>query len=297
MEIGLIGLGRMGTIIARRLLGGGHAVVGHDLDPASAESVVGIAGTNSVEALVGRLTGPRTVWVMLPPGEPTQTMLTSLRGRLAEDDVVIDGGNSFYGDSIRQAHELAPVGVHFVDVGVSGGVWGQREGYGLLVGGDEEPVSRIRPALESIAAADGLAHVGPAGSGHFAKMVHNAVEYGVLQAYAEGYELLAAGDLEVDASAAVRVWARACSIRSFLLERMAEALSGDPDFASVQGWVEDSGMGRWTIADSARLAVPAPVLTAALQARFRSRQEDSPAMKAIAATRKEVGGHDVKSHV
>jgi 6-phosphogluconate dehydrogenase len=297
MEIGLIGIGRMGAIIAQRLVSAGHRVVGHDVDPAAVESVEGLIGADSLEELIDALAIPRAVWVMLPPGEVTQTLLDGLGDRLTTGDVVIDGGNSFYEDSIRQARQLASAGIGFVDVGVSGGVWGLRDGYGLLAGGESQPVIRLWPALEAIAASDGVAHVGPAGSGHFTKMVHNAVEYGVLQAYAEGYELLSASELAIDEQATIGVWARACSIRSFLLERMASALANDPEFATVRGFVEDSGMGRWTIADSVRLAVPAPVLTAAVQARFRSRQDDSPAMKAIAATRKEVGGHAAKSHV
>jgi 6-phosphogluconate dehydrogenase len=297
MEVGLIGLGRMGTIIAQRLLAAGHRVAGYDIDPGAVERIERLSGVGSIDELIEALAVPRVVWVMLPSGEITHTVLDDLVDALTAGDVVVDGGNSFYKDSIGQGQRFAAAEVGFVDVGVSGGVWGLQNGYGLVVGGEPQPVSRLWPALEAIAAADGLAHVGPAGSGHFAKMVHNAVEYGVLEAYAEGYELLAAGELPIDEQAAIGVWARACSIRSFLLERMASALATDPEFATVQGWVEDSGMGRWTIADSVRLAVPAPVLTAALQARFRSRQGESPAMKAIAATRKEVGGHSVKSHV
>jgi 6-phosphogluconate dehydrogenase len=296
LDIGVIGLGRMGAVIARRLVDGGHRVVGHDLDRAAVAGLDGVVPADSLAALVEQLRPPRAVWVMLPAGPPTQEMIDSLGHVLSRGDVIVDGGNSFYGDSVRQAARLAAAGIEFVDVGVSGGVWGVRDGYGVLVGGEERVVGLVMPALEAVAAVDGLALLGVAGSGHFAKMVHNAVEYAVLEAYAEGYEVLAAGDLELDTQAAVRVWGSACSIRSFLLEKMADALQRDPEFSSVQGWVDDSGMGRWTIADTVRLGVPAPALTAALQARFRSRQEDSPAMKAIAATRREVGGHAVKSN-
>lgn len=295
MDIGVIGLGRMGAIIARRLLAANCRVIGHDVDRDAVGGLDGIVISDGVTELVDQLQPPRIVWVMLPAGEPTQEMLDSLGRMLSAGDVIVDGGNSFYGDSVRQGARLGAAGIGFVDVGVSGGVWGLRDGYGLLVGGEQWAVNLVGPALEAIAAADGLALVGPAGGGHFAKMVHNAVEYGVLEAYAEGYEVLAASDLELDAQAAIGVWASACSIRSFLLEKMAHALEHDPQFASVQGWVDDSGMGRWTIADTVRLGVPAPALTAALHARFRSRQHDSPAMRAIAATRKEVGGHAVKT--
>jgi 6-phosphogluconate dehydrogenase len=296
MQIGVIGVGRMGGIVARRLMRAGHAVIGYDAAPEALAAVPDLRAADSIQGLVATLALPRVIWLMLPPGEPTQEVLGALPAMLAAGDLVADGGNSFYGDSVRCAAEYASADLDFVDVGVSGGVWGLDSGYGVLAGGDAASIERVWPALEAIASPDGAAHVGPAGSGHFAKMVHNAVEYGVMQAYAEGYELLEAAELDVDVAATLAVWSRACSVRSFLLERMADAFERDRGFASVPGWVEDSGMGRWTVSDSVRLGVPAPVITAALQARFRSRQDESPAMRAVAATRKEVGGHAVKSH-
>jgi len=284
----MVGLGRMGGNMAERLRERGHDVVGYDRDA----KVSGVASlTDLVEALGEP---PRTVWVMVPSGPPTEAVIAELATILAEGDLVVDGGNAWFRDSIRRAEELADRGIGFVDAGVSGGVWGLQGGYCLVVGGADDHIAMLRPALEALAPeAGGLAHVGPAGAGHYTKMVHNGVEYGLMQAYAEGYELLAAADLDIDVPAALHAWRQGSVVRSWLLDLLDQALTSDPGLEGVRGWAEDSGEGRWTVNEAVRLAVPAPVMTAALYARFASRQEDSPAMKVIAALRREFGGHAV----
>jgi 6-phosphogluconate dehydrogenase len=231
---------------------------------------------------------------MLPAGEATDATIRSLTEILSRGDLIVDGANSDFRNTLRNAALLQDTGIRFADVGVSGGIWGATEGYGLLVGGDPLDMDSIRPLCATLSRPGGFAHVGPVGSGHFAKMVHNGVEYAVMQAYAEGYELLAASDLSVDISAAVSVFATACSIRAWLLDHLARALAQNPKLEGVKGWVGDSGMGRWTIEEAVRLSVPIPAITAGLYARFTSRQEDSPAMRSIAALRQEVGGHKAK---
>ncbi len=285
MKIGMVGLGRMGGNMAERLRRAGHEVVGYDRDPA-------VSDVPALQALVEALPKPAVVWVMVPSGDPTRATITELATLLATRDLVVDGGNSNYRESMSRAEELKAGGIGFVDVGVSGGVWGLANGYGLTVGGDPEPVALIRPILEALAPPDGgLAHVGPVGAGHFTKMVHNGIEYGLMQAYAEGYELLCASPLGIDVAGAVDAWKHGTVIRSWLLDLLDAALQEDPGLSKVRGWASDSGEGRWTVEEAVRLAVPAPVITAALYARFASRQEDSPAMKVIAALRTQFGGH------
>ena len=287
MKIGMVGLGRMGGNMAERLRRSGHEVVGYDRN-------ADIADVKSLPELVEALPAPRVVWVMVPAGEPTRSTIAELGELLAVADLVIDGGNSNYRDSIAHAEELAGKGIGFVDAGVSGGVWGLDNGYGLMVGGAVEHIELIRPVLQALAPEGGLVHAGPVGAGHFTKMVHNGVEYGLMQAYAEGLELLQASELGIDVPGAVKAWRQGTVIRSWLLDLLDRALDDDPGLEALKGWAEDSGEGRWTVQEAVRLAVPAPAISAALFARFASRQEESPAMKVIAALRQQFGGHAVQ---
>jgi 6-phosphogluconate dehydrogenase len=283
----MVGLGRMGGNMAERLRRSGHEVVGYDRDPS-------VADVASLTEMAVALAVPRVVWVMVPAGEPTAATIAELGEILSVGDLVVDGGNSNYRDSMARAEELATRGIGFVDAGVSGGIWGLENGYGLMVGGTEEHVAVIWPALQALAPPEGgLAHVGPAGAGHFTKMVHNGVEYGLMQAYAEGYELLRASDLGIDVEGAIAAWTQGTVVRSWLLDLLVDALEKDPALSKVKGWAEDSGEGRWTVDEAVRLAVPVPVIAGALFARFTSRQDDSPAMKVVAALRKQFGGHAV----
>jgi 6-phosphogluconate dehydrogenase len=286
MKIGMVGLGRMGGNMAERLRRSGHEVVGFDRN-------ADIADVKSLAELVEALPARRVVWVMVPAGEPTRSTIAELGELLAVADLVIDGGNSNYRDSITHGEELAGKGIGFVDAGVSGGVWGLENGYGLMVGGGSEHVALIRPVLEALAPEGGLVHAGPVGAGHFTKMVHNGIEYGLMQAYAEGLELLRASELGIDVPGAVKAWRHGTVIRSWLLDLLDRALDEDPALEQLKGWADDSGEGRWTVQEAVRLAVPAPAISAALFARFASRQEESPAMKVIAALRQQFGGHAV----
>ncbi|HEX5494536.1 MAG TPA: decarboxylating 6-phosphogluconate dehydrogenase [Mycobacteriales bacterium] len=289
MEIGLVGLGRMGANMAERLRGGGHAVVGYDRSATAPRDV------DTLPALVDRLAAPRVVWCMVPAGEATRQTVHELGGLLASGDLVVDGGNSRYTDDQEHAGHLAERGVGYLDVGVSGGVWGLREGYALMVGGDPEHVARLQPALDTLKpdGDGGYVHAGPVGAGHFTKMVHNGIEYGLMQAYAEGYELLAASPLVHNVAETVASWRSGTVIRSWLLDLLAAALADDPDLGRVPGYAQDSGEGRWTVEAAIDNAVPVPVISAALFARFASRQPDSPAMKVVAALRHQFGGHVV----
>jgi 6-phosphogluconate dehydrogenase len=286
VKIGMVGLGRMGGSMAERLRSHGHEVVGFDRN-------ADIADVKSLAELVEALPAPRVVWVMVPAGEPTRSTIRDLGELLAVADLVVDGGNSNYRDSIAHADELAAKGIGFVDAGVSGGVWGLENGYGLMVGGSPEHVAPLWPVLEALAPEGGLVHAGPVGAGHFTKMVHNGIEYGLMQAYAEGMELLRASELGIDVPGAVKAWRHGTVIRSWLLDLLDRALDEDPALEALKGWADDSGEGRWTVQEAVRLAVPAPAISAALFARFASRQEESPAMKVIAALRQQFGGHAV----
>jgi len=287
VKIGMVGLGRMGGNMAERLRRFGHEVVGYDRDP-------DIADVKTLAELVQVLPPPRITWVMVPSGEPTKSTITELGELLSPGDLVVDGGNSYYRDSMARAEELAAKGIGFVDAGVSGGVWGLENGYGLMVGGRDEHIALIRPVLEALAPEGGLVHAGPVGAGHFTKMVHNGIEYGLMQAYAEGYEILAASELDIDVPGAVEAWRHGTVIRSWLLDLLARALEEDPGLTKLKGYADDSGEGRWTVEEAIRLAVPAPVISSALFARFSSRhQDESPAMKVIAALRQQFGGHAV----
>jgi 6-phosphogluconate dehydrogenase len=288
--LGMVGLGRMGGNMAERLRRGGHTVVGYD----RAEGARDVA---SLEELVTALPTPRVVWVMVPAGDPTYETVAALGELLEPGDVIVDGGNSRYTDDQRHALELKDKGIAFVDAGVSGGVWGLTEGYALMVGGEPEDVAKVQPFFDVLKPEGdaGFVHAGAVGAGHFAKMVHNGIEYGLMQAYAEGWELMEATDLITDVPAVVASWQRGTVIRSWLLDLMVRALDEDPDLSELRGYAQDSGEGRWTVQAAVDHAVPLPVITAALYARFSSRQDDSPAMKVVAALRNQFGGHAVTS--
>jgi 6-phosphogluconate dehydrogenase len=299
MQIGMIGLGRMGANMTTRLVRGGHEVVAYDRSPdaAARAATAGAQAATSLEDLARRLQPPRAVWVMVPAGEPTETTVASLGDLLGRGDVVIDGGNSNYKDSTRRAAALAQRGVHLLDVGTSGGVWGLAEGYSLMVGGDAAAMARLRPVFETLApAADrGWAHVGPSGAGHFVKMVHNGIEYGMMQAYAEGFSILRhKEEFGLDLAAVAELWRHGSVVRSWLLDLAARALAEDQTLESIAPYVSDSGEGRWTVAEAIDLDVPAPVITLALIQRLRSRDEESFADRLLAALRNQFGGHAVK---
>jgi 6-phosphogluconate dehydrogenase len=299
MEIGMIGLGRMGSNMTRRLLDGDHHVVVYDPNKKAVEALValGAKGSVSIPDLVGSLDTPRAIWLMVPSGEPTENTVHDLAAQLSQGDVVIDGGNSNYKDSMRRAAVLAEKGLIFLDVGTSGGVWGLKEGYGLMVGGDSEAFRRLEPIFQTLAPSpqQGYGYVGPSGAGHFVKMVHNGIEYGLMQSYAEGFELMQAKqEFNLDLKHIAEIWRYGSVVRSWLLDLVAAALQKDPRLESIQGYVEDSGEGRWTVQESIDLAVPAPVITLALQARFRSRQGQPFGDRLLAALRQQFGGHAVK---
>jgi len=299
MEIGMIGLGRMGSNMTRRLLDGDHRVVVYDPNKKAVEALValGAKGSVSIPDLVGSLDTPRAIWLMVPSGEPTENTVHDLAAQLSPGDVVIDGGNSNYKDSMRRAAVLAEKGLIFLDVGTSGGVWGLKEGYCLMVGGDSEAFRRLEPIFQTLAPSpqQGYGYVGPSGAGHFVKMVHNGIEYGLMQSYAEGFELMQAKqEFNLDLKHIAEIWRYGSVVRSWLLDLVAAALQKDPRLESIQGYVEDSGEGRWTVQESIDLAVPAPVITLALQARFRSRQGQPFGDRLLAALRQQFGGHAVK---
>jgi len=297
MQLAMIGLGRMGGNMARRLMGGGHQLVVYDRSPEAVREHAskGAKGARDLGDLCAQLAPPRVVWVMVPAGAPTQATVDELAGRLAEGDVVIDGGNSNFRDTIRRGEALRAKGIDFVDAGTSGGIWGLEVGYCLMVGGPDAAVARCEPIFRTLAPPDGWAHVGPTGAGHFVKMIHNGIEYGMLQAYAEGYEILhASKDFELDLRRIAALWNRGSVVRSWMNELAERAFAADPDLATIRGFVEDSGEGRWTVQEAIDLSVPAPVITLALLTRFRSRQQDSFAAKVVAALRKEFGGHATK---
>lgn len=295
MKMGLVGLGKMGANMRIRLRRFGHEVVGFSRDPA-------VSDVGSLEELVRAATidgVPAVVWVMVPAGEATRDTVRKLATLLRAGDVVIDGGNSRFTDDAEHARLLAEHGIGYLDVGVSGGVWGLENGYALMVGGDAAHVAIAQPLFEALrpsGSADvqaGFVHAGPVGSGHFAKMVHNGIEYGLMQAYAEGYELLTASDIVHDVPGVLRSWTQGTVVRSWLLDLLVRALEEDPELTDISGFVNDSGEGRWTVEEAINHSVPAPVIAAALFARFASRQDDSPAMKAVAALRNQFGGHAV----
>ena len=288
MHIGLIGLGKMGFNMRERMRKGGIEVTGFDRNPEFTDAA-------SVDELIAALPTPRLVWVMVPSGEITDAVVTELGGKLSPGDMVIDGGNSRFTEDQKHAAALAEKGIRFADCGVSGGVWGLQNGYGLMAGGADEDIELAMPVFDALRPegdrADSFVHVGGVGAGHYAKMVHNGIEYGLMQAYAEGYELLAAKDIVKDLPGTFRAWQKGTVVRSWLLDLMVKALDEDPGLASIDDYVEDSGEGRWTVEEAIANAVPAPAITAALFARFASREDNSPAMKMVSALRHQFGGH------
>jgi 6-phosphogluconate dehydrogenase len=288
--VGMVGLGRMGGNMVQRLRERGVEVVGYDRDPQRSE-------VEDLDELLLTLTPPRLVWLMLPAGEPTDEVIRALEPRLSAGDTIVDGSNANWRTTVDRAAALEGRGIELVDVGVSGGIWGREAGYGLMVGGSETAIRRLRPVLDALRPVEGgFSHAGPVGAGHFAKMIHNGIEYGMMQALAEGVELLDAGGPDgVDVPAVLAGWQHGTVIRSWLLDLLVRAMGDEADFAAIRGYVEDSGEGRWTVEEAIRTATPAPVITAALYARFASRQDDALAMRVIAALRQQFGGHGVRS--
>ncbi len=299
MELGMIGLGRMGGNMVQRLLKGGHRIVAYDSSMEAVQAVVekGAIGATSISDLVAKLTSPRSVWLMLPSGEPTESTINTLAINLSPGDIIIDGGNSNYRDSMRRAAVLLEKGLHFLDVGTSGGIWGLEGGYCLMVGGETETFCHLEPVFQMLAPSSdrGYGYVGPSGAGHFVKMVHNGVEYGLMQAYAEGFELMQAKrEFNLNLPQIAQIWRYGSVVRSWLLDLVAVALREDPKLETIQAYVEDSGEGRWAVQEAVELAVPTPVIAQSLQARFRSRQDQPFGAKLLAVLRKQFGGHSVR---
>lgn len=291
MQLGLVGLGKMGFNMRQRLRDGGHEIIGYDPRPE-------VSDVGSLAELAQALTAPRVVWVMVPSGPITNETIAALADVLEPGDLVVDGGNSRYTEDGRHAELLGRRGIGFVDAGVSGGIWGLTEGYGLMVGGSDADIARLMPIFDTLRPpgdpADGFVHAGPVGAGHYAKMVHNGIEYGLMMAYAEGYELLAAEPLITDTQAVIQAWTNGTVVRSWLQQLLAKALKEDPAFTQISDYTEDSGEGRWTVEEAIHHRVPMPVIAASLFARFASRQDQSPTMKAVSALRNQFGGHAVK---
>ena len=299
MELAMIGLGKMGLNMSTRLVRGGHRVVGHARTDATVEEAVklGAEGAHSIEEVVDKLKSPRIVWLMVPAGQVTSDTIDRLSGLLENGDIVIDGGNSNYKDSVRHAEMLEPKGIDFVDCGTSGGIWGLAEGYSLMIGGKPEVVEKMRPIFETLAPAPnkGWGYVGPHGAGHFVKMVHNGIEYGMMQAFAEGFSIMKAKEeFGLELAQISHIWQHGSVVRSWLLDLAARALDEDDKLAEIKPWVADSGEGRWTVFESIDLDVPAPVITLALQMRFISRDEENFGARMLAALRNQFGGHAIK---
>jgi 6-phosphogluconate dehydrogenase len=299
MELGMVGLGRMGAKMVERLVRGGHRVVGYTRDPAGIARVVavGAEGADSLATLVGKLARPRAVWIMVPSGAPVDETIAALVPHLSKDDILIDGGNSNYKDTQRRAATLKDQGFQFVDVGTSGGIWGLKEGYAMMVGGEKATVERLRPLFETLAPAKdkGWGHVGPSGAGHFVKMVHNGIEYGMMQAYAEGFAILKKkNEFALDMHQVAEIWRTGSVVRSWLLDLLSIALKENTEMAGIAPYVSDSGEGRWTVAEAIDLDLPAPVITLSLLQRLSSRDPDSYSDKLLAAMRNQFGGHAIK---
>jgi len=296
MQLGFVGLGKMGLNMVMRLAGEGHQIVAYDrsADALGRAQAAGSGGAASLEALVAALTPPRVVWLMVPAGPPTESTVAALGDLLSPDDVVIDGGNTNFHDDVRRAQTLSARGIHYVDAGTSGGVWGLEEGYCLMVGGDADICRRLEPIFFTLAPQNGYLRVGDHGAGHYVKMIHNGVEYGLMQAYAEGFELMHASPYRVDLAAVASLWMHGSVVRSWLLELAARALEQDADLSALEGYVEDSGEGRWTLHEAIERGVPLPVITAALFTRFRSRENNPFSERLLAALRNQFGGHAVK---
>ena len=297
MQLAMIGLGKMGGNMSERLLRGGHQVVTYDraADAVQRYTKLGATGASSLADVVKKLTAPRVLWIMVPAGDPVDQTIGELQPLLSEGDIIIDGGNSNFHDTMRRARSLDEHGIAFIDSGTSGGIWGLENGYCLMVGGEKRAVLRCEPIFKTLAPPSGFAHVGPAGAGHYVKMIHNGIEYGMLQAYAEGYEILHASRdfAELDLGKIAELWQHGSVVRSWMNELAVRAFQKDASLAEIRGWVADSGEGRWTVQEAIDLDVPAPVITLSLLTRFRSRQPDSFSAKVIAALRNEFGGHAV----
>jgi 6-phosphogluconate dehydrogenase len=296
MDIGFVGLGKMGLNMVTRLQRAGHRVTAYDrsADALAQATAVGCIGASSLADLVQRLKAPRAVWIMVPSGAPTEETVQAVAALLQPGDVVIDGGNTRFHDDVRRAKELALNNIHYIDAGTSGGIWGLKNGYCLMVGGDKEPVDRLVPIFQSLAPPNGWAHLGAVGAGHYVKMVHNGIEYSMMQGYAEGFELMSKSNYQLDLARIADLWMQGSVVRSWLLELAAGALKDDPRLEKLKGFVQDSGEGRWMIVDAIEKDVPVPTLTTALFTRFRSRQTESFAEKMLAALRNAFGGHAVK---
>jgi 6-phosphogluconate dehydrogenase len=296
MQLGFVGLGKMGLNMVTRLVAGGHEIVAYDRDGAATAraAAAGARSAATLGALVAALTPPRAVWLMVPAGEPTETTISALAEILSPNDVVIDGGNTNFHDDVRRAEELGARDLHYVDAGTSGGVWGLKEGYCLMVGGEEDVCGHLEPIFLTLAPESGYLRVGGHGAGHYGKMIHNGIEYGLMQAYAEGFELMHASDYRLDVGAIASLWMHGSVVRSWLLELAARALAENPQLTNIEGYVEDSGEGRWTLHEGIDRAVELPVLTAALFTRFRSRETNPFAERLLAALRNQFGGHTVK---
>jgi 6-phosphogluconate dehydrogenase len=296
MRIGMIGLGKMGGNMAQRLTQEGHEVIGYDPHPPDAARVQEMKASlvPDLAGLVAQLPAPRTVWVMVPAGKPTEDTVDALAKLMSPGDLIIDGGNTRFTDDIARAAALEPKGIHYMDAGTSGGIWGLQVGYCLMVGGQQEDFRRVEPILKTLAPPNGYLYCGPVGSGHFVKMVHNGIEYAMMQGYAEGFEIMQASRYKLDLPAIANLWNQGSVVRSWLLELTALALKQDPGLEHLQPWVEDSGEGRWTVEESINTAVPAPVIGLSLMMRFRSRQENSFGARMLAAMRQQFGGHAVK---
>jgi 6-phosphogluconate dehydrogenase len=297
MEIGMVGLGRMGANMTRRLLEGGHRVVVSDLsaDAVAAAADEGAVRASSLEDLAGKLSPRRAIWLMVPSGAPVQSTIDSLAPLLTRGDVIVDGGNSNYHDSMTRAEALRARGFEFLDAGTSGGIWGLKEGFCLMVGGGDDAFAHVEPALRTLAPERGYAHVGRSGAGHFTKMIHNGIEYGMMAAYGEGFELLAGSQFDLDLAQVAALWTHGSVVRSWLLELAQRALERDPRLEAVRGYVEDSGEGRWTVLEALDQDVPLPIITLSLMRRFASRQPQSFSAKVQAALRNEFGGHAVRT--
>jgi 6-phosphogluconate dehydrogenase len=296
MQLGFVGLGKMGLNMVTRLERGGHDIVAFDrsADAVSRAEAVKASGAGSLEDLVKKLSAPRHVWVMVPAGDPTESTIDALSKLLSPGDVIIDGGNTNFHDDVRRAKTLAERQLHYVDAGTSGGIWGLTEGYCLMVGGEPDICTRLEPIFLTLAPQDGYLHVGDHGAGHYVKMVHNAIEYGMMQAYAEGFELMQASPYKPDLAKVAELWDHGSVVRSWLLQLAARALKEDPGLTKLTGFVEDSGEGRWTLVEGIERSVPMPALTASIFTRFRSRQTNTFAERMLAALRNQFGGHAVK---
>ncbi|HKI59192.1 MAG TPA: decarboxylating 6-phosphogluconate dehydrogenase [Trueperaceae bacterium] len=297
MHLGMVGLGRMGANMTRRLMRDGHTVVVTDIDEDNIKALAdeGATPASSLPELIEALPTPRVVWLMVPSGDATQKVFDEALSHLAQGDLIVDGSNSHYTDTLRRGREADRQGVRLVDAGVSGGVWGLKVGYNIMAGGEDGAFELAEPALKTLAPENGYAHVGPVGAGHFVKMVHNGIEYGLLQAYGEGFEALEAyPGSDLDLHKIAELWTHGAVVRSWLLELLVDAFGDDPELDGIQGYVDDSGMGRWTVDYAVEQAIPLPAITAALYARFASRQEDSFSAKVVAALRNQFGGHPVK---